>query len=226
MSSDLDPIIVCDPDRLPSEVALERDSSLSIRRNFPDRGPIRSLEVEVITTNDRVCIDTISFLYLGGDVRQNYDTVFCRGDEFSIFSPFNLSGSWSDGTDSNVLAIRNEGQYTFTPSVGCFNTSFTYDVEEIDCKCIPIVPNALSPNFDGVNDDIQIFFSCDVPTSVRSILLYDRWGNLVLEADGSYLDTMDATRLNDLDGGVYVLSIQYISNDQVQNFACDVTLIR
>lgn len=43
------------------------------------------------------------------------------------------------------------------------------------------VPNAFSPNFDGVNDYFQLFPSC-VVTTIKKMEVYDRWGGTVFSA--------------------------------------------
>lgn len=43
------------------------------------------------------------------------------------------------------------------------------------------IPNAFSPNFDGVNDNFQLFPSC-VVSMIKELAIYDRWGNLVFSA--------------------------------------------
>lgn len=43
------------------------------------------------------------------------------------------------------------------------------------------VPNAFSPNGDGINDEITVFAGDEV-TSVRTFQIYDRWGGAVFEA--------------------------------------------
>jgi gliding motility-associated-like protein len=43
------------------------------------------------------------------------------------------------------------------------------------------VPNAFSPNVDGVNDYFQLFPSCVVLT-IKKLAVYDRWGKMVFSA--------------------------------------------
>ncbi|MCB0643309.1 MAG: gliding motility-associated C-terminal domain-containing protein, partial [Phaeodactylibacter sp.] len=44
------------------------------------------------------------------------------------------------------------------------------------------IPNAFSPNFDGVNDQFQLFTGIDVQ-QVLTLKIFDRWGELIYEAN-------------------------------------------
>lgn len=44
---------------------------------------------------------------------------------------------------------------------------------------LPILPNAISPDGDGVNEVLELKFGGRTVVDVRQFVLYDRWGNLV-----------------------------------------------
>src|SRR5690606_714609 len=94
------------------------------------------------------------------------------------------------------------------------------------------IPNAFSPNFDGYNDDLELFVGEGV-TRVRSIRIFDRWGALMTETtdidpiqggikiwDGSYRNKM-------MMPGVYVYMIQIeFADREVLTYRGDITLVR
>lgn len=53
---------------------------------------------------------------------------------------------------------------------------------EVDRNRNVYIPNAFSPNGDGWNDDFRVF-ACLGVTEIKSVNIYDRWGELVYQAD-------------------------------------------
>ncbi|MCB0639425.1 MAG: gliding motility-associated C-terminal domain-containing protein, partial [Lewinella sp.] len=50
-------------------------------------------------------------------------------------------------------------------------------------RCPIYVPNAFSPDGDGVNDDFRIHAWADLALTVRRYEIYDRWGGLIYRAE-------------------------------------------
>ena len=84
---------------------------------------------------------------------------------------------------------------------GTFRATFGNDLEECvqkvtaavgECELPPIgIPNAVTPNDDAENDVFWIRNIWHYP--LNTLRIYNRWGNLVFEADG-YNNTWDGTR--------------------------------
>jgi gliding motility-associated-like protein len=112
-------------------------------------------------------------------------------------------------------ALKNEGDYpfTFTSSLGC-DSLVLLKLAHFDIH----VPNAFSPNEDGINDTFYPF----IPASeIRSynIFIYDRWGNQLYE--GQEWDGKEAQP------GVYVYVIQFEFNSgKSTTLSGDVTLVK
>ncbi len=68
----------------------------------------------------------------------------------------------------------------FTSDEGCVAS----DLLQIDVRKVrPLyVPNAFSPNIDGVNDNWTIYGPEGIVTRINSVQVFDRWGNRVWEA--------------------------------------------
>lgn len=82
---------------------------------------------------------------------------------------------------------------TVTDLNGCTNT-ITRDVEITDVFTL-YVPNAFSPNNDGINDVFQVFGS-DVDSERFTFQIFNRWGEVIWETDniedvwlGNYTET-------------------------------------
>ncbi len=93
------------------------------------------------------------------------------------------------------------------------------------------VPNAFSPNGDGINDVLKVFTDVDVQTIV-SFQVYDRWGSLVFDAKN-----IQANERQNIWNGfykgkplkpdvyVYQVIVQFI-DDRQKVFGGDVTIVK
>lgn len=124
----------------------------------------------------------------------------------------------------NGGARLNECGACLTPDDPAFNESCTG-------KDVVYIPNAFSPNNDGINDALGIFGD---PTYVEKIEIFrikDRWGNLVFEARDQPLggaDTFwDGTQGGELSPqGVYLYQVIIrFTNGQSRTIAGTVSLI-
>ncbi len=87
-------------------------------------------------------------------------------NENAIVNP----GEFENTSNPQTIYVRLENEICFTTA------SFQLIVE----KCPPIIPDGISPNGDGLNDDFQIDYIVDVfPNFVLRI--YSREGNLIYE---------------------------------------------
>jgi len=64
-------------------------------------------------------------------------------------------------------------------------------VKYVDCSCDLFVPNAFSPNGDGINDFFHPIYLC--PVNEYDLEIFDRWGELTFQTndieqkwDGTY----------------------------------------
>lgn len=93
------------------------------------------------------------------------------------------------------------------------------------------IPNIISPNNDGENDDWMIVTG-DPEVMVNSVRIMDRWGNLVFEVTTPYSPLTTSIiwdgkfGTSDLQPGVYVYSVMYFQDgrDRIRNG--DITIIR
>jgi gliding motility-associated-like protein len=123
--------------------------------------------------------------------------------------------------------VSTSYQLIVTDKNDCSTTGKVF-VEVIDTKPVDFyIPNAFSPNDDGVND----FFEINLPSGIefKTMQIFDRWGELVFQSnnpqnawDGSYKG-----KLMPLEVYIYVLN--YASSRAVEkelSFSGDVTVIR
>ncbi|MCB9338219.1 MAG: gliding motility-associated C-terminal domain-containing protein [Lewinellaceae bacterium] len=155
----------------------------------------------------------------------------------SVISPFNnhipphYGIEWSPSEVlscpdcPNPVILSNNGvtmfQISLTDSTGCV---WKYPIS-VEYVCNVFVPNAFSPNGDGINDLFQPF-SSGCPVQAFSMDIFDRWGGKVFHAedlsagwDGTFHDKV-------ANPGVYVYLIKLKEFGRDQLLSGEVLLLR
>ncbi len=141
--------------------------------------------------------------------------------------------TFGDSTASSVLpspahTYEQEGRYVVTQTVtnanGCSATlSMIVEVHESEIQP-PMLPNAFSPNGDGVND---VFYVRGGPFAEMHLVIYNGWGEKIFESndplfgwDGTYKGQPEVN-------GVYTYTVTGITTDGQEHARTGkVTLIR
>ena len=148
------------------------------------------------------------------------DEVVCEEDNISaakLVSGFD-SVRWSDGSSDFALAITTPGTYWAIGYLGtCMDTDTFLVQEECQIEEGYYIPNAFSPNGDGVNDLFRLQSS--TPTEFR-MHIYNRWGSLIFETDQS-IPWDGSVNGNRVPEGVYL----YVIESNGQRFSGDVTVV-
>ena len=131
---------------------------------------------------------------------------------------------WSTGQNSNSITITDYGIYTIEvgDAFKCVN-SHAIKIES-NCKGTVFVPNAFTPNGDGLNDG---FIPQYKNVQSANLTIYDRRGQLLFETtnmqqpwNGTY-NGLPST------SDVYVYDIKYTgANEQIQYQSGNITLLR
>lgn len=111
---------------------------------------------------------------------------------------------WSTGDTTQHITVGVAGTYTLvvTDSLGCI-TSDAIAVATRNCACPLYLPNAFTPNADGINDAFAAVMDC-TPTRFE-LELYDRWGRSI----GSTSDPAFAWQAEEVPVGVYTYALRY-----------------
>lgn len=112
------------------------------------------------------------------------DIVHCNGDELRLITlqanvPQGATAQWNTGSQAATVTVADTGSYWVTvTSAACIGTDTIYAIPEI-CECQLALPNAFTPNNDGLNDKFlpAIETGCSVSGYVLSI--YNRFGQRV-----------------------------------------------
>ncbi len=112
---------------------------------------------------------------------------WCPDSPLTLVLPGNssdISFSWTDGMSTPEREVLDTGYYEFTIlSRGCsFQSGFSIlPADNTNCRtddCIIVIPNAISPNGDGWNDDLEVILPGKCGT-VELFEIWDKWGNLL-----------------------------------------------
>lgn len=103
------------------------------------------------------------------------DTAFCSGNSVTFTLPSIYSYLWQDGSALNSFTMADSGKVIVTAFAG--PGCSTVDSILVDnYHCLSNIPNIITPNGDGVNDNL--YFDTE---GLRAIdcTIYDRWGVII-----------------------------------------------
>jgi gliding motility-associated-like protein len=138
---------------------------------------------------------------------------------------------WQDDSNLPTYAVFKSGTYKVKASNECGEGQDEIVVQIKNCYSI-FVPNAFSPNDDGVNEMVSVNISSDVK-EIKSFMIFNRWGDMVFQAQNF---TADATDKNGWDGkaggkymnpDVYIYVVEFVTKTGILLIQKgDVTLLR
>lgn len=125
---------------------------------------------------------TISIFPKSFAVNFSRDTIICDGESIRLeVLDKNLSYLWQDGSTLPYLDVRQQGNYSVQISDGqCITNAASY-VQVLSCEDCIRVPNAFTPNQDGLNDKFRVLGACLLDEYAISI--YNRWGEQVFYSE-------------------------------------------
>jgi gliding motility-associated-like protein len=126
---------------------------------------------------------------------------------------------WEDNSTGQIRRIYHPGTYAVTfEALGC--TQFdTIEVKGEFCPCNVSVPNAFSPNNDGLNDYFKPVMGLGCVPEQYSMRIYNRWGQLVYKSNNEFDKGWDgSTNGNTADGGVYFYELQFNTPYRSSNY--------
>lgn len=143
-----------------------------------------------LTAFYRACPDTTAtrkiFVFDHPAINLGPDTSICIGSSpiylYDIINAnkANARWQWNTGQTGPGINVVAPGYYSATVSIdGCYSS----DTVWVTNSCYIDIPNAFTPNGDGVND---YFMPRDVLTkglSTFKMEIYNRWGQLIFETD-------------------------------------------
>ncbi len=156
------------------------------------------------------------------------DTVLCGNETLTLDGGFFDSYQWSTGDNSrfiDVFAMRQMIHLEVTDEFGCTSQDSILIAECDAASMFKDIPNAITPNNDGVHDvweipNIELYPDAKVE-------IFDRWGRLVFKKDGDYHNDWDGNDMNGnklpMDSYYYVIDLKKSGSSKVVG---NVTIIR
>ena len=202
--------------------------------------------LRLIVTDDQGCKISEDFIIpdkqemivdLGEDIIIKYgESVYIDSDIYPLtgvdlqWTP----SEWLDCDDCpNPLVSPLETQFyrlTMTDSSGC---TIQDDIRITVHKSRDIyVPNAFSPNKDGINDVFHPYGGFEI-VEIKSLMVFDRWGGLVyadedgfkLDDDGSGWDGLSKGKSIEPGTYIYTMNVEFIDGEVIL-FSGEVNLIK
>jgi gliding motility-associated-like protein len=132
----------------------------------------------------------------------------CDGDRLELDTPYpDAAHQWSTGATGPTLAVFQPGTYVVSLLGDCIDAEGLFTVVPGNCLPAVHVPNAFSPNGDGIND---VFVPVvDGPVLDYAISIHDRWGRELWRSTAPGEGWDGRAGGQDLPQGVYVWRMQY-----------------
>lgn len=150
--------------------------------------------------------------------RFNLETVICEGQTatLNLQDSLNLPSMRTsvyftfNGEEINdVISINRGGQYLAYAHLDCTTIPINITVTELDCQPDHFAPNVFSPNFDGVNDEWNVFLKPGILFVDFSLTIFDRWGAVVFETQDATEGWSGENRNFKAAMGTYTWVVQY-----------------
>lgn len=123
---------------------------------------------------------------------------------------FNSVLWWPDNSHGRSFEVREGGLVEVEAKNRCGTALAAVEVEVVQCECELFIPNAFTPNYDGINDGFGVTSDCDFES--YEFLIFNRWGELMFRGS-SPNDFWDGTNNGQLvPMGTYVWRLSYTTN--------------
>lgn len=171
-------------------------------------------------TFEVIAVPTPSFS-LGDDV------TICLGEALVLTPSINADHyRWQDGNTGKSYTVNQTGSYSLELEKDGCKASDEVKVTAVDCECDYYIPNAFSPNNDGLNDHYNPIIKCGALETKFRISIYNRWGERVFHSQ-NMAQTWDGTyNGKPCDAGTYFYVIDISNRVSEKNRKGDLLLIR
>lgn len=198
--------------------------------------PLGTTNYYVLIMNDVGCKDTLKsevtvnpkpvIEVLPADTTIRYGSSIVLNAFGGTFYTWSPTSTLNDSYSANPVATPQDPTayvVTGTNEYGCMSTDTSF--VDIDYRVINQLPNAFSPNGDGLNDVFKI-----QNINFRRLVefrIFDRWGKQVFETINPAIGWDGTVKGKPVNSDVYYYIIRLgYADDMVETFKGDVTLIR
>jgi gliding motility-associated-like protein len=136
------------------------------------------------------------------------DTTLCQGETFIITPSVNTDDFiWQDGSRGHTFTATQTGLYRITSQNGCGRDTADMNIVFEPCPCALLLPNAFTPNGDGLNDNFRPLHACDMQDFTMTI--FNRYGEKIFFTKDPLTGWDGKLNDNKLNMGAYVWTVQY-----------------
>mgnify|MGYP000122276890 CR=1 FL=1 len=140
--------------------------------------------------------------------------ILCEGDTlFLNAGDPSFSYTWNTGATGASLLVLEDGLYTVTAlNDGC-PAEASLDVAFEICGCTVTIPNAFTPNQDGLNDRFRPVANCG-GIERYTLQIWNRWGVVVYQSQDPFLGWDGTFRGKKQELGSYVWQLEISFQDK------------
>jgi gliding motility-associated-like protein len=146
------------------------------------------------------------------------DTTLCQGETFIITPSANTTDyTWQDGTKTGSYTATTTGLYRIIAQNGCGRDTAEMNIVFESCPCALLLPNAFTPNGDGLNDNFRPLHVCDMTN--YSMTIFNGYGEKIYFSTDPLKGWDGKLKNSLLNMGNYVWYVSYIktsTNKKIQ----------
>lgn len=136
------------------------------------------------------------------------DTTLCQGETFIIKPTVNTTDFlWQDGSSGATFTALTTGMYRITATNGCGSDTASMNIIFEPCPCALLLPNAFTPNGDGLNDNFRPLHACDMEQ--YSMTIFNRYGERIYFSTDPLQGWDGKIKGKQLNIGNYIWSVIY-----------------
>lgn len=183
----------------------------------------------VKVTSEYKCVsrDTITLKYVAKPtVILSDDTVVCEETPLTLMPVYTINEEsllWSTSSTERQISITEGGTYILSAINKCGATRDTISVRQIFCDIW--LPNAFTPNGDGVNDILKVLGNVNRLQSFE-LMVFNRWGEIVFQTQDKYKGWNGMHKSGVAEIGTYVYMLNYSLNGEPVMQKGNVALLR
>ncbi len=143
------------------------------------------------------------------------DITICTGFEELTLQPQvdepDVDYLWSDGSTFSTLVVTQAGEYWLDASNGVCEKDRIYVKVKHACYPKVYIPNAFSPNDDGINDTFEVIGIRMISFKMQ---IFNKWGLLLFETNSLNKQWNGKYKAQDVPSGGYTYKIIYSGEDE------------
>ena len=194
--------------------------------NFNDDSHTNWINTQLNNFEAYYLIDDVSVCECSFDINLGADTTLCDGERL-ILNPNlpNATYTWQDSSHADSFEVKTPGTYWVRAYVADYDITSTDTIvitqgNENYCNPSLTIPNVITPNGDGANDNFVIQ---NAESYTIALQIYNRWGKIIYETN-NYQNNFNCNSCAD---GVYYYTIKAKSkkNGREKEYKGSLTII-